>query len=277
MSNQPATAVAFTPYEISLCLHDATRTRMWKAAIESVVKPGDVVIDAGSGTGILAVFAALAGAKRVYCIELHPRFVTLIENLAARNGLSDKLIVIHGDATKIEIPEPADVLISELLCTGLFFEPQIQVVNHLTQFLKPHGKIIPRRVRSHVQLLDAQEMLYGVRIDCDSRSHVYDDDEPVSTQAQYDDLEMSANMPVKIENTVEVTALRTGLADAVKIEGEAELAKDMWTKTTKFLFNPEVIFLKDPVQLVQGDTAKVSLSYYYGGDTLDATIRVKPQ
>jgi predicted RNA methylase len=45
---------------------------MWKEAIENIVSPGDVVIDAGSGTGILGVFAALSGAKKVYCVELHP-------------------------------------------------------------------------------------------------------------------------------------------------------------------------------------------------------------
>ena len=87
MSKNAATNVAFTPYEISFCLHDVARTRMWKEAIEDSVKPGDVVVDAGSGTGILGVFAAMAGAKKVYCVELHPRFIPLIEHLAAQNGV----------------------------------------------------------------------------------------------------------------------------------------------------------------------------------------------
>ena len=66
MPDKTTTNVAFTPYEISLCLHDVTRTRMWKEAIEDSVKPGDVVVDAGSGTGILGVFAAMAGARPAF-------------------------------------------------------------------------------------------------------------------------------------------------------------------------------------------------------------------
>lgn len=271
------TNVAFTPYEISFCLHDVPRTRMWKEAIEDTVRPGDVVIDAGSGTGILGVFAAMAGARKVYCIELHPRFVTLIEHLAARNGLSDVIEVIHADATTVEIPEPADVLICELLCTGQFFEPQVQVVNHLNRFLKADARRIPRQVRSYARLLDAQEMLYGVRIDVDSRSVVMDDDEPVTDRVQYDALDFT-NGPEKlaVDTTIEVTARKTQTADAVMIEGEAELRPGVWTTTTRFLYNPEVIFLKQPLTVEQGARYALRIAYPYGSDTIDARLEVQP-
>jgi predicted RNA methylase len=75
------------------------------------------------------------------------------------------LVVLHGDASKIELPEKIDVLICELLCTGQFFEPQVQVINHLRKYFKPDTKIIPQQVESYIQLLDAHEILYGVRID----------------------------------------------------------------------------------------------------------------
>ena len=238
MPDKTATQVAFTPYEISLCLHDVARTRMWKEAIEDAVSPGDVVVDAGSGTGILGVFAAMAGAKRVYCIELHPRFVTLIEHLAERNGVSDVITVIHGDATVVDIPEPVDVLICELLCTGQFFEPEVQVVNHLRQFLRPDAHIIPRQIRSYVRLLDAQERLYGVKIDCDSRSVVLDSDEPVTTRALYDTIDLTRPAPLLVDTTVALRARVSRRADAVLIEGEAELVEGLVTHTTRFLYNP---------------------------------------
>jgi hypothetical protein len=50
-------------------LMDDMRTDIYKAALHAVVRPGDVVIDAGSGSGVLATMAAMAGARKVYAIE----------------------------------------------------------------------------------------------------------------------------------------------------------------------------------------------------------------
>ena len=276
MADIATTNVAFTPYEISLCLHDVARTRMWKEAIEDSVKPGDVVVDAGSGTGILGVFAAMAGAKKVYCVELHPRFIPLIEHLATQNGVEDVITVIHADATTVEIAEPVDVLICELLCTGQFFEPEVQVVNHLRQFLKTDGVVIPRQIRSYVRLLDAQEMLYGVRIDCDSRSVVLDSDEPVSTRVRYDTIDLTTPAPLLVDTTATVTARNSRTADAVLIEGEADLTENITTVTTKFLYNPEVIFLKKKCPIQAGEDYTIRIRYPYGSDSLDARFEVEP-
>ena len=276
MSDSTTTNVAFTPYEISLCLHDVARTRMWKEAIEDSVKPGDVVVDAGSGTGILGVFAAMAGAERVYCVELHPRFIPLIEHLAAQNGVEDVITVIHADATTVDISEPVDVLICELLCTGQFFEPEVQVVNHLRQFLKDDGVVIPRQIRSYVRLLDAQEMLYGVRIDCDSRSVVLDADEPVSTRVRYDTIDLTRPAPLTVDTIATVTARKSRMADAILIEGEADLTENITTVPTKFLYNPEVIFLKEECPIQAGKDYAVRIRYPYGADSLQALFEVEP-
>ena len=277
MGDKPATEVAFTPYEISMCLHDVQRTRLWKQAIEDVVQDGDVVVDAGSGTGILGVFAALDGAARVHAIELHPRFVTLIQHLAERNGVADRLTVTHGDATKLAPPEPFDVLVCELLCTGQFFEPEVQVVNNLRRHMKPGGRIIPSRVESFVQLFDAQEEIYGVRIDCDSRSSMLAGDEPVSTKVRYDVIDFGATVdPTRVDTTVIVRARKSQLADAAVITSRALLSETIVTEPTRFLYQPEVIFLGEPLELVDGRDYAVRIAYPYGGDTLDAVIEVTP-
>ncbi|MCP4805134.1 MAG: methyltransferase domain-containing protein [Proteobacteria bacterium] len=274
---KPSTNVQFTPYEISMCLHDVHRTRLWKQAIEDLVRPGDIVVDAGAGTGILSMFAAKDGAARVHAIELHPRFVALIEHMAELNEVSDKVQVHHADASRLELSEPIDLLICELLCTGQFFEPEVQVVNHLRQYLAPGGRILPSKVESFVQLLDAQKDLYGVRIDTDSRSDLLAGDEPVSTRARYDVIDFGRPVePARVDATVELRARKTRVADAVVITSRAWLTEDLVTERTRFLYNPEVIYLKREVQLEEGRTYRVHIAYDYGCDTLDVELDVTP-
>jgi predicted RNA methylase len=170
------------------------------------------------------------------------------------------------------------VLICELLCTGQFFEPEVQVVNHLRQYFKPTTQVIPRRVESYVQLLDAQEIFYNVRIDTDSRSLLLADDEPVSTRERYDVIDFNHPVePEAVDAHVLLRARETRVADAVVITSRAFLTEDLVTERTRFLYNPEVIFLKHPVNLIKDRVYRVHLAYRYGADTLDATIEVDPE
>ncbi|MBN1417101.1 MAG: 50S ribosomal protein L11 methyltransferase [Bacteroidales bacterium] len=274
MKKRPATNIQFTPYEISLCLYDTDRTKQWKQAIEDVVRDGDIVVDAGAGTGILGVFAALDHAKRVYSVELQPRFCKLIENLALKNGVSEKIVVINQDATMVELPEKVDIVICELLCTGQFFEPQVQIINHLRKYFKPGTKLIPRKIESFIQLLDAHEILYGVRIDTDSRSLLMPDDEPVSSKVQYDEIDLTKQAKTYVDSSVTIKARKTRVADAVVITSQATLSDDIITERTKFLYNPEVIYLKNPINLIKDKLYDIHISYPYGCDTLDAIIEV---
>ncbi|XP_058097815.1 probable protein arginine N-methyltransferase 6 isoform X4 [Magnolia sinica] len=78
-------------------IKDRVRTETYKAAITKYQNfiAGKVVVDVGCGTGILSIFCALAGAKRVYAVDASDIAVQANEVVKA-NNLSDKVIVLHG-------------------------------------------------------------------------------------------------------------------------------------------------------------------------------------
>ena len=96
-------------------VRDAVRVDAYRAALLSCA-PGRRVLDLGSGTGLLAMLAARAGAEHVYAVEASP-IADLAEQLIADNGLSDRITVIRGVSTDIELDEPCDLLVHEILDT----------------------------------------------------------------------------------------------------------------------------------------------------------------
>ncbi len=95
-------------------LLDRSRVRAFADAIAAVVRPGDIVADVGSGTGILAILAAKAGARRVFAVERGP-LATEIAHAARDNGVENVVEVLRMDARDVAFPELPNVVVSETL------------------------------------------------------------------------------------------------------------------------------------------------------------------
>src|SRR5688572_21062649 len=122
------------------------RIRAFQSALQSAVRPGDVVVEIGAGLGTYSFFAAQSGAKRVYAIEKE-RVIQVAEDLAARNGLAEKITFVPGDSTEVELPEKGDLLVLEHF-SSLFVRRGIEELMHdaLTRHLKEAGRVIPQAV-----------------------------------------------------------------------------------------------------------------------------------
>src|SRR5260370_26996707 len=124
-------------------LQDKVRNRAFKEAIFRNVKKGDVVIDLGTGTGILAIWAAQAGARKVYAIE-ETDVADVAEAVIKDNGFEDIITVLKANSSAIKLPEPADVLIAEVVGHFLFEEGIVEAIADVRRaFLKPTMKIVP--------------------------------------------------------------------------------------------------------------------------------------
>jgi predicted RNA methylase len=265
--------IIFTHYDIEWCLYDQDRLVQYQKAIRQKCKD-KVVVDVGSGTGVLALFAAQAGARKVYAVEINPRAAGIIGINAQRNGYGDIIKVIHGDGMEVTIPEKADVVTCDLLCCGLFFEPEIQILNNAKRFLAPGGSFVPETVESGVGLLVAETHTYGLRFDYLNRSTQLPTDRVVSDIALYNTAVFADDLDGWIDCDVTLTASETCTVNALRITGRAKLGDGVYTGHTVSLFNPETIFLRQPMGVVKGRQYRVKMHYLGGGDPLEAEISV---
>jgi enediyne biosynthesis protein CalE3 len=144
-------------------LGDSTRLAAYDEALRRAVQPGDVVVDVGAGTLILSVLALRHGASHVYAIEGDPEVAVLARVIAERNDLGGRLTLIQGDARTVELPEMADVVVSEMMGN---LGPEEQIADVLATVarhnLKPSGRVVPQRVETRLQAIQFASEGWGV-------------------------------------------------------------------------------------------------------------------
>ncbi|GLT79401.1 hypothetical protein SLA2020_508910 [Shorea laevis] len=134
-------------------LQDYVRTGTYYAAVieNRADFTGRVVVDVGAGSGILSLFAAQAGAKHVYAVEASEMAEYARKLIAGNPALAQRITVIKGKVEEVELPEKADILISEPMGTLLVNERMLEsYVIARDRFLVPNGKMFPTVGRIHM-------------------------------------------------------------------------------------------------------------------------------
>lgn len=131
-------------------LSDSVRVDAYHRAIRRNVQAGDVVLDLGTGTGLLAFLASRAGARKVYAVE-HSDFIEVAREIARHNGFAD-VEFVQANSREFTPPEPIDVVLHEQMGDELFNENMLQNVLDLRdRVLRPGGRILPARFRLYVE------------------------------------------------------------------------------------------------------------------------------
>ena len=163
VSWQAAGAGAAPSYHFDM-LQDAERNAAYSRGIESVVEEDDLVVDIGTGSGILALMAAKAGAQHVFAIEGDPSLERAARKVVAANGRADAVTVVGRHSTQLkvgfgaDVPTGADVIVTEIFDSWLLGEGMVPVMHDAVQrgLLAPHGRVVPAGAQIWAVLIESE-------------------------------------------------------------------------------------------------------------------------
>jgi protein arginine N-methyltransferase 1 len=137
---------------------DDARMNAYVEALRRAVTPDSIVIDIGAGTGIFSLLACQFGARRVYAIEPADA-IQVAREIAATNGYAERIEFIQKLSTDFELPERADVIISDIRGLLPFLGCHISsIADARARLLKPGGTLIPQRDDVWVTIVEAEEL-----------------------------------------------------------------------------------------------------------------------
>lgn len=125
---------------------DAARLAAYDRALRVLVRPGDVVIDLASGTGVLGLLACRAGASRVYAIEVGP-VAELARRFAEANGWSDRIVRVRSHSARATLPELGDLLVADQMGPfGIDAGIVDMFADARARLLRPAAQVVPATI-----------------------------------------------------------------------------------------------------------------------------------
>lgn len=109
-------------------------TAMCLAWLDQNAAAGQVAIDYGCGSGVLAVAAAKLGAREAFAYDIDPQALTATGDNAAANGVADVVRVVERET---DLPTGADILLANILCG-----PLCELAPRFAELAKPGGRIV---------------------------------------------------------------------------------------------------------------------------------------
>ena len=272
-------------------LRDTRRVDAYARALAENVSAGDVVVEIGTGTGLFAILACRAGAKIVYAIESDDVIELARENAAA-NGCADRVVFLQDLSTRVELPERADVLVSDVRGVLPFFESGIAaVIDARTRFLAPGGRMIPAQDRIRVAAVEASELhadlaspwregLHGVSLAA-AREAIFNTwtrarlkpTQVVTSQDLLATIDYVSVESPGMKGRARLVAGRATRADGFALWFETTLAREVSFTTSPLEDGADTIYghaffpWPEPLALAAGDTVEISVeAAFTGGD-----------
>ncbi|WP_158241572.1 50S ribosomal protein L11 methyltransferase [Novosphingobium sp. TH158] len=145
---------------------DQVRNQAYAGALARVVTPDTLVLEIGTGTGLLAMMAARLGARVVTC-EANAAIAAAAREVITANGLADRISVVNKHSTALDLMEDlgrrADVLVSEIVSNDMLSEQVLPShADAALRLIRPDAHVIPARGRIRAAL--AHDARAGTRL-----------------------------------------------------------------------------------------------------------------
>ena len=268
------------PYQ---CLLDYRRTTMFHTAIRAVVKPGDIVIDAGAGSGILSFFAAQAGAKKVYAIEIDSFLAKCLKNSIQSNNLSQIIEVINDDIHTSILPDSADVLICEMMETGLMDEMQVTALSSLREksIITERTRLIPIKYETFIELGFCDFTYYGYKLFTPKHDWPRSRGSgwlptsffPHSSSYRIKNFDFRETIERRVSATLDIKIKSDGLVNAIRISALAHLANGIVLGATNTLNGDKVLSI-DEIPVLTEQIVHTHVSYNMGGGLMSFQVNL---
>lgn len=251
------------------CLLDKNRVEAFSSAISEVIEPGDVVIDCGTGSGIMSLLSARAGASKVYAVEIAEDVAQFAKENVDASPYKDIVQVINSDIKDIKFDKKVDVVVAEMLDTGLVAEQQAQAMNRLHELnvVSPKTKFIPYGVDNAIEAVEYDFNFYGFNMPFVIQARNFGAYEHVtkvlSPAVIYYQVNFEKPVDTKVSEIVDVTFTKNGLFNAIKLKTRTLLGPKTKVWGTSDM-NMPVIIPVTPMVVKAGESVKVKIEYEMG-------------
>jgi protein arginine N-methyltransferase 1 len=141
---------------------DRVRTEAYAQALRQIVKPGSVVLEIGTGPGILAILACQLGASHVIAIE-SDEIIQIARENAVINGCAGRIEFIEDFSTRVTLSGQADVIVSDLHGVLPLYGRLIpSIVDARRRLLRPGGVLIPREEKLWAAVVEMPNHYSGI-------------------------------------------------------------------------------------------------------------------